>query len=76
MASERSFEDPLDVAADLEQRLDVDADDVIARFAAAGVDVDALAARLQTEGADAFVDSWDELIANIGEKASVLTAAS
>jgi hypothetical protein len=46
------------------------------RFEAGGVDVDALAVRLQTEGADAFVDSWDELIANIGEKASVLTAAS
>ena len=49
---------------------------VIARFAAAGVDVDALAARLQKEGADSFVESWDELIDNIGEKASALTAAA
>jgi transaldolase len=49
---------------------------VIARFAAAGVDVDALAARLQREGADSFVKSWDELIDNIGRKASALTAAA
>jgi len=52
-----------------------DAEQVIGRFAAAGVDVDALAARLQEEGADAFVKSWDDLIDNIGQKTSVLTAA-
>jgi transaldolase len=52
-----------------------DAEQVIARFTAAGVDVDALAARLQEEGADAFVKSWDDLIDNIGQKTSVLTAA-
>ena len=40
-----------------------------------GVEVDALAARLQQEGDDAFVTSWDELIENIGHKASALTAA-
>jgi transaldolase len=51
------------------------AEQVIARFAAAGVDVAALAARLQDEGADAFVASWDELIENIGQKTSALTAA-
>jgi transaldolase len=51
------------------------AEDVIARFTAAGVDVDALAARLQQEGADAFVASWDELIENIGHKTRALTAA-
>jgi len=47
----------------------------IARFVAAGVDGDALAARLQQEGADAFVASWDELIENIGHKTRALTAA-
>jgi transaldolase len=52
-----------------------DAEQVIAFFAAVGVDVDALAARLQQEGADSFVSSWDELIENIGQKASVLRAA-
>jgi transaldolase len=51
------------------------AERVIARFAAAGVDIDALAARLQQEGADSFVASWDELIENIGQKTSALTAA-
>jgi len=51
------------------------AEQVIARFAAAGVDVDALAARLQKEAADSFVKSWDELIENIGQKTSSLMAA-
>ena len=51
------------------------AEEIVARFTAAGVDVDALAARLQQEGADAFVASWDELIENIGHKTRALTAA-
>jgi transaldolase len=50
------------------------AEDVIERFEAANVDVDALAERLQQEGADSFVASWDELVANIGQKTSALTA--
>jgi transaldolase len=53
-----------------------DADEVIARFASAGVDVHALAARLLQEGADSFVASWDELIENIGRKAGALTKAA
>ena len=51
------------------------AEDVVARFTAAGVDVDELAARLQQEGADSFVASWDELIENIAAKTSALKAA-
>ena len=47
-----------------------DAEQVLARHAAAGVDVEALAARLQDEGAQAFVDSWRELMQSIDEKAS------
>jgi transaldolase len=43
-----------------------DAEDVLARIGAAGIDVDALAATLQAEGADAFVKSWDDLLACIG----------
>ena len=39
-----------------------DAEQVLAQFADAGVDVDELAARLQEEGADAFVKSWEDLI--------------
>jgi transaldolase len=52
-----------------------DSEHVIARFTAAGVDLGELAVRLQTEGADAFVESWDELIENIGHKASALASA-
>src|SRR6266542_1100770 len=51
------------------------AEQVISRFVAAGVDDDALAARLQKEAADSFVKSWDELIENIGQKSSSLMAA-
>jgi transaldolase len=42
-----------------------DAEDVLAKFAAAGIDVEALAARLQEEGAEAFVKSWNELLKTI-----------
>jgi transaldolase len=38
------------------------------------VDVDGLALRLQQEGADAFVKSWDDLLQNIRRKAGALTA--
>ena len=53
-----------------------DAEDVLARCSSAGVDVKAVAARLQEEGADSFVASWDELIDNIGRKAGALTKAA
>src|SRR3989475_5169797 len=43
-----------------------DCEDVLARFARAGIDIDALAARLQDEGARSFVKSWNELMAVIG----------
>ena len=52
-----------------------DADEVLARFARAGVDVSALAAQLQTEGAKAFVDSWNELMAGIEAKCTALRKA-
>jgi transaldolase len=42
------------------------------RIAAAGVDIDALAARLQREGADSFVKSWHQLMQRIAEKAQAL----
>jgi len=45
-------------------------------FAAAGVDVDLLAARLQDEGARSFVKSWNELMAAIIGKRDVLAKAS
>jgi transaldolase len=45
------------------------AEEVIARHARAGVDVDALAVQLQEEGAKAFAKSWNEMLARIAQKA-------
>jgi transaldolase len=42
-----------------------DCDAVLAGFAGAGVDVPALAAKLQRDGAAAFVSSWNDLIDHI-----------
>ena len=50
-----------------------DADAQLAEFAAAGVDVPALAAKLQTDGAQAFVDSWNDLIKRIAEQQGAVT---
>lgn len=52
-----------------------DAEAVLARFAQAGVDVDALAAQLQQEGAQAFVKSWNALLRRIAEKSEALADA-
>lgn len=49
-----------------------DAEAVLARFAVAGIDVDALAAQLQVDGAAAFVKSWTELMKRIQEKSAAL----
>jgi transaldolase len=53
-----------------------DSDDVLARFAAAGIDVQALAAQLQDEGAKTFIKSWTDLMGVITSKSSVLKRAS
>lgn len=53
-----------------------DTEDALARIGAAGVDVNALAATLQTEGADAFVKSWDDLLACIGSKSDQVRTAN
>jgi len=42
-----------------------DAQAVLARFSAAGIDLDALAARLQSEGTRAFDDAWNRLMSGI-----------
>jgi transaldolase len=52
-----------------------DCEEVLAEFAAAGIDVDALAAQLQDEGARSFVKSWDELLASIASKGEALKNA-
>jgi transaldolase len=49
-----------------------DSEAVLAQFAQAGWDVQALAARLQDEGAAAFVKSWNELMAVIAMKSAAL----
>jgi transaldolase len=53
-----------------------DCEEVLARFAKAGIDVDALAAQLQDEGAKAFVKSWNELMQVITSKSAVLKKAA
>jgi len=53
-----------------------DCEQVLAQFAKAGVDIDALAAQLQDEGAKSFVKSWDELMAVIASKSAVLKKAA
>ena len=53
-----------------------DCEQVLSAFAKAGIDVDALAARLQDEGAGSFVDSWNELMGCIDAKSSAIRKAS
>jgi transaldolase len=53
-----------------------DCEEVLAQFAKAGIDLDALAAQLQDEGAKSFVKSWNELMAVIADKSAVLKTAS
>jgi transaldolase len=50
-----------------------DCDEVLAKFTAAGVDVQALAAKLQSDGATAFVDSWTDLMDRIAAQSRSLT---
>ncbi len=47
-------------------------DDELAAFEAAGVDVLALAAQLQSDGAKAFVDSWHDLMGRIEEQSKAV----
>jgi transaldolase len=47
-------------------------EEVLADFGKAGIDVDTLAAQLQTEGAESFVKSWNELMAVISSKSASL----
>ena len=49
-----------------------DCEESLAEFARAGIDVNALAANLQDEGAKSFVKSWNELMAVITSKCETL----
>ena len=52
-----------------------DAEQVLERFARAGIDVDALATQLQIDGAASFVKSWTELLKRIEEKSAALATS-
>ena len=53
-----------------------DCEAVLAQFAKAGIDINALAAKLQDEGANSFVKSWNELMAVIVAKSATLQQGS
>src|SRR3954453_20245021 len=52
-----------------------DAEATLAQFESAGVDVDALAATLQSDGARNFVKSWDDLLRRIDNQIAVVARA-
>jgi len=52
-----------------------DAEIVLERFAGAGIDVAALGAMLQIEGAGSFVGSWTELMQSIADKSAAVAAS-
>jgi transaldolase len=53
-----------------------DSEAVLSEFANAGVDVDALAAELQEQGADSFAKSWNDLLKVISSKSAALRIAA
>ncbi|MGH7838009.1 MAG: transaldolase family protein, partial [Candidatus Binataceae bacterium] len=53
-----------------------DCERVLAEFGKAGFDIDALGARLQDEGAKAFVKSWNDLMGCIESKSVAIRKAS
>ena len=52
-----------------------DCEQVLSEFVKAGIDLDALAAQLQKDGAKAFVDSWNDLMSVITSKSAALQTA-
>jgi transaldolase len=71
----KAFADHGDIGASLSAD-GGDSETMLAQFAKAGVDVDALAARLQKEGAESFVKSWNELMGVIASKSAALEKAN
>src|SRR3989449_806416 len=53
-----------------------DCEAALAQFAKAGIDIAALAAKLQDEGAKSFVNSWNDLMSVIASKSATLAKAS
>ena len=54
----------------------LDAEQVIARHVDAGIDMEALAGRLQDEGAQAFGKSWNTLLAGLARKTAAMATSS
>jgi transaldolase len=52
-----------------------DCETTLAEFAKAGIDLGALGAQLQDEGAKSFVKSWNELMTVIAAKSAALAKA-
>ena len=53
-----------------------DCEKVLASFVKAGINVDALAAQLQNDGAETFVKSWNDLITSVESKSALMRKAS
>ena len=53
-----------------------DCEEVLAAFAKAGIDIDAVAKQLQDEGAASFVKSWNDLMSCIESKSAAMRKAS
>jgi transaldolase len=53
-----------------------DCEEVLAQFAKAGIDIDALATQLQDDGAKSFVSSWNNLMEVLASKSADLRKAS
>jgi len=53
-----------------------DCEELLSRFTQDGIDIDALAAQLQDEGAKSFVKSWNELMECIDAKSSAIKKTS
>ena len=54
---------------------DDDFNEVLTNFSKTGVDVDALGAQLQAEGAESFVKSWNDLLQCLASKSKLLKGA-
>jgi transaldolase len=52
-----------------------DAEEVIGRFARAGIDFGKLGTDLQREAAESFVKDWNEMLASIASKSAAFKAA-
>jgi transaldolase len=51
------------------------ADETLFAISRAGIDIDALGAKLQKDGAESFVKSWNELLGVIETKSRSVTAS-